>query len=183
MNKRERIEVYTGFIKNWVKENGSTLDINDRFALLETKGIPYGVLLTNKNNKTKAGKEVYTILKGSTIPLETTVSGRVPKLRQLLSDGIITRDKYRFIFIKDYKDVTIGSTRRLVNGTDGRAPIPLYSINEVNSEFYKFKVRVNNELNIEDTHIIIEYKGVKIRFIQGLFIINDIDVFTNKIIS
>ena len=166
MNKSERIKKYLKFISSWLQTN--TLESTELFACLETKNEPYGVLLTDSRYKTDNGKELYTILKGSTIPFYSTVDRRDVLINKLIDTGVIEQKNDRYVFLQNSPRLTIGTVRKLVNTTDGRWPLPLFSTLElgINTEF-KLKEPVSR---LNKTF---KYSGIKLQIVQGIFIIND----------
>lgn len=166
MIKKDRYIKYYTFIEKWLQNN--QLNSTSLFAVLEAAEVPYGVLVTDSNFKTPQGKAQYIVLKNSIIPIKSNVANRENSINTLLKDNVIIKQANCYKFVKNSDYMTIGKTRKLVNTTDGRWPLPLFSTEEmgINTKF-KFKKPLNT---VNKTYYL---NNIKLQIIQGIFVINN----------
>ena len=157
---------YFNIIKEWLLTHG--VKDGDYFSLLTTKQIPYGVCISNINKLSRKGKPTYSVLQGSTIP----IINKCNSISKMIENGTIEKHTYdTYIYKRDGEFISIRGTRVLVGTTDGRWPLELFCANNIdkNTE-YTFTVDIskyNKEFIIDDTH------NIKIRIVQGIFIVDN----------
>lgn len=157
---------YFNIIKEWLLTH--EIKDGDYFSLLTTKQIPYGVCISNINKLSRKGKPTYSVLQGSTIP----IINKCNSISKMIENGTIEKHTYdTYIYKRDGEFISIRGTRVLVGTTDGRWPLELFCANNIdkNTE-YTFTVDIskyNKEFIIDDTH------NIKIRIVQGIFIVDN----------